>query len=124
MPLLHTKHKMTSVSTYAYTHRYVCHLFICSFAGSESPAGSQSHIALVAISCTLAVITAVLFVIVLCTCIHLRTKLGHTATDRPEYATPDSPPTTQAENTKENVYEIGGQPMCAELNAKEHDTPI
>ena len=110
-----------------HTSMYVCHLFICSFAGSESPAGSQSHIALVAISCTLAVITAVLFVIVLCTCIHLRTKLGHTATDRPEYATPDSPPTSnhsQAANTKENVYEIGGQPMCAELNAKEHDTPI
>ena len=102
-------------------------MFICSFAGSESPAGSQSHIALVAIPCTLAVITAVLFVIVLCACIHLRTKRGHTATDHPEYAIPNSPPASnhsQAANTKENVYEIDGQPMCAELNAKEHDTPI
>ena len=120
---------MYALKTYTHRYAYVCHSFICLCAGSESPAGSQSPVALVAIPCILAIITTVLFVIVLCAYIHLRTKLGNTVTDRPEYATLDSPPTSnhsQAANTKENIYEIGGQLMGAELNphAKEHDTPI
>ena len=103
-------------------------LFVCLCAGSESYAGSQSPVALVAIPSVLAFISIVLFIIVLYVCFHSRTKRSNTAVDCPDY-TPSTCTNTQSQdaaNTKENAYEIGMQPMRAELkpHTQEHDTSI
>ena len=101
-------------------------LFVCLCAGSESYAGSQSPVALVAIPSVLAFISIVLFIIVLYVCFHSRTKLSNTVVDCPDYTPSTNTQSQDAANTKENAYEIGMQPMRAELkpHAQEHDTSI